>query len=107
MLTQASRPHTVKLPFLALSRRTAGGLVPEECPGADGHVVAFTTLVDAGAFLQQRQRDDLELNLIGRQGVAAFLQAVESAGYVGVGFDPKPNAVTLASLAELQACLCS
>jgi hypothetical protein len=74
MLTQAS---TVRLPFLALSRRTTKGLAPVECPGADGYALAFTTLIDAGAYLQEAKAGDLELELVFRQSLAKYFASLD------------------------------
>jgi hypothetical protein len=107
MLTQASRESalTVKLPFLALSRRTTNGPVPVECPGASGYALAFTTLIDAGAYLQEVQSGDLELELVFRQSLHKYLAALEQSGFLGIGFDASPDCarVTTFPLAELRA----
>ena len=93
MLTQASRESVVrvKLPFLALNCRTMNGSVPVECADADGHALAFTSLVAAGSYLQKLQATDLELSLIFRQSAKKFLDHLEAVALVGIGFDAQPD----------------
>jgi hypothetical protein len=84
MLTRTS---TIKFPFLALSRRTATGSVPEECSSTGDCALAFTSLVDAEVYLQEHRASDLVLELITRQNFVQYLDALEQAGFVGVGFN--------------------
>lgn len=105
MLTQASREQgvTVKLPFLALSRRTVNGSVPAECPDASGYALAFTSLLDAGSYLQAVQSTEFELELVFRQSLTRYLDVLEQDGLLGVGFDAKPDGSSTFTLAELRA----
>lgn len=105
MLTRTStvKALSVKLPFLALSRRTEEGSVPAECPDASGYALAFTSLVNAGSYLQSFQSSDFELELIFRQSVASYLDALERDGLLGVGFDANANRTNTFTVAELRA----
>ena len=104
MLTEASREQgaAVKLPFLALSRRTTDGPVPVECPGIDRHGLAFTTLIDAGSYLQESHSVDLEIELIFRQSVDQYLDGLERHGFLGVGFDANCDSATVLALTEMR-----
>lgn len=93
----------MKLPFLSLSRRTSNGPVPVDSPGAPGYALAFTTLIDAGTYLQELQVGDLELELIFRQSVDKYLTALEQSGFLGVRFDTD----SMLTLDELRATFCS
>ena len=94
---------SVKLPFFSISRHIADAPAPIECPGASCHALAFTTLIDAGSYLQVEHLPDIEVNLIYRKSLAQYLDGSEQAGLLGVGFDPKPDgSVTPFSIAELR-----
>jgi hypothetical protein len=86
MLTRSSKVNGVKLPFLSLGQNTAEGVKPAQC-GHSGYALAFTTLRDAGAYLQAKNDSSLELEMIVRPGIARYLDDLQRAGFVGVGFD--------------------
>jgi hypothetical protein len=98
MLTRTS---TIKFPFLALSRRTATGSVPEECCSTSDCALAFTSLLEAEVYLQEHRAADLELELISRQTFVQYLDALEQAGFVGVGF----NATNVVPIADMRLTL--
>ncbi|MEX2137798.1 MAG: hypothetical protein WD894_00940 [Pirellulales bacterium] len=107
MLNRASSAEclSVKLPFLALSRRNGAGPVPAECPNGKGYALAFTSLVDAGSHLQSNQSPEFELELVFRQSLPKYLDAVERGGLVGVTFDAKSERATSFTVDELRALL--
>ena len=109
MLNRASSAEcvSVKLPFLALSRRNGEGLVPVECPTGKGYALAFTTLIDAGSHLQSDHSPDFELELVFRQSLAKYLEAVERSGLAGVTFDTRSERATTFTVEELRAMLIS
>jgi hypothetical protein len=104
MPTRASKPPAarVKLPFFSLNRPSSDGAAPVECSEAAGYGTAFTSFVDATAYLQQQAARDLELSLIFRQSVAEYLEVLEHSGFAGVVFDPGLESAKRLSLAELR-----
>ena len=98
---------SVKLPFLALSQRNDEGAVPAECPNCSGYALAFTSLVDAGSYLQPDRYSEFELELVFRQSLDKYLDAVERGGLLGVTFDAKSKEATTLTVAELRATLAS
>lgn len=80
--------------------------MPNEYHGTNGFALALTTPIDAGSHLQQVQSADLELSLIGRQGTALNLDGLESAEFLGIGFNPTPNGANALTLAELRVIPC-
>lgn len=90
MLTRSSKVNGVRLPFLSLGRNTAEGVKPAQ-NGESSYALAFTTLRNAGAYLQAKNDTNLELEMIVRQSVARYLDDLERAGLVGVGFDTTAN----------------
>jgi hypothetical protein len=106
MLTRSSKANGVKLPFLSLGKSTAEGVKPALCEQS-GYALAFTTLRDAGNYLQARSDSSLELEMIVRPGVARYLDDLERAGFVGVGFDTQADGdgAVLFSIDELRAML--
>jgi hypothetical protein len=98
---------SVKLPFFALGRRNGEGLIPAECPNVKGYALAFTTRIDAGSHLQSGQSPDSELELVFRQSLAKYLDAVERIGLVGVTFDATSERATSITVDELRAMLAS
>jgi hypothetical protein len=94
------------LPFLSLGRNTAEGVKPAQC-GHSGYALAFTTLRDAGAYLQAKNDSSLELEMIVRQSAARYLDDPERAGFVGVGFDTTADddGTVLVTIDELPAML--
>jgi hypothetical protein len=106
MLTRSSKVNGVRLPFLSLGRNTADGVKPAQC-GDSSYALAFTTLRNAGAYLQARNDTSLELEMIVRQSASRYLDELEQAGFVGIGFDTKAdgNDATLVSLEDLRAML--
>jgi len=106
MLTRSSKVNGVRLPFLSLGRNTAEGVKPAQ-NGNSGYALAFTTLREAGSYLQAKNDSSLELELIVRQSASRYLDGLEEAGLVGIGFDTKAdgNGAVLVSLDELRAML--
>jgi hypothetical protein len=107
MLNRASSEAalSVKLPFFALGRRDGEGLIPAECPSGKGYALAFSTRIDAGSHLQSDQSAEFELELVFRQSLAKYLDAVERSGLVGVQFDAASERATSLSVDELRAML--
>ncbi len=92
MLTRASRTEdSVKLPFLSLIRRTDCGSAPVHCSNEREYALAFTTSLDAGAYLRKDRSPELELKLISRHNLSRFLDELEAAGFAGIAFDARPD----------------
>jgi hypothetical protein len=106
MLTRSSKANGVRLPFLSLGRNTAEGVKPAQY-GESGYALAFTTLREAGSYLQAKNDSSLELELIARQSVCRYLDDLEQAGFVGIGFDTTADGdgAALVSLDELRQML--
>jgi hypothetical protein len=98
MLTRQST--SIKLPFLSLSKRDAETIVPVELPGSTGHSIVFSTLFTAGRYLMEKHSADLELSLISRQSLQAYIAGLEADGFFGVCIDADPESTL--SLAELR-----
>ena len=94
------------MPFLSLGRNTAEGVKPAEC-GQSRYVLAFTTLRNAGAYLQAKSDSSLELEMIARPGFNRYLDELEQSGFLGIGFDVKADGhdAVLVSLDELRTML--
>ena len=105
MLTRQSIGKcAIKLPFLAVSRRRGKGTEPFESPSLDRHSIVFTTLVAAGRYLNKRRDNDLEMNLIFRQSVDAYVDDLDACGFLGVCVNEDDG--DRASLAELRSLNC-
>jgi hypothetical protein len=106
MLTRSSKVNGVRLPFLSLGRNTADGVKPAQ-NGESCYALAFTTLRNAGAYLQAKNDTSLELEMIVRQSMTRYLDDLERAGLVGVGLDTKADGggAVQVSIDELRAML--
>jgi hypothetical protein len=102
MLTRQSSENTaLKLPFLAVSRRSGTQTAPFESPVLARHSIVFTTQEAAGRYLQKRHDNDLEMNLIFRQSLSAYVDGLVAIGFLGVSIDDDQN--RRASLADLRS----
>jgi hypothetical protein len=106
MLTRSSKVNGVKLPFLSLGRNTAEGVRPAQF-GDSAYALAFTTLREAGSYLHAKNDSSLELEMIVRQSATRYLNDLERAGFVGVGFDTQADGdgAVLFTIDELRAML--
>ena len=102
MLTRQSiGKSAIKLPFLAVTRRSGKGTEPFESPTLARHSIVFTTLAAAGRYLKERNENDLELSLIFRQSVEGYVDNLETSGFHGVCVNEDDG--DKATLAELRS----
>jgi hypothetical protein len=61
----------------------------------------FTNQEAAGRYLQKRHDSDLEMNLIFRQSLSAYVDGLAANGFLGVSIDDDQN--RRATLADLRS----